>query len=80
MRHLLFALALTASGLAGAQPLLEFRDDLAFSPAEVAAQGVRAYGARLQTLKMAGKLDPDPELKARLQRIVPLLLRAANRS
>jgi predicted Zn-dependent protease len=78
MKHLLFALALTAPGLAGAQPLLEFREDLAFSPAEVAAQGVRAYGARLQTLRMAGKLDPDPGLKARLQRIVPRLLRAAD--
>jgi len=62
---------------AGAQGLLEFREDLAFSGAEVAAQGMRVYGARLQTLRMAGQLDPDPALKARLQWIVPRLLRAA---
>jgi predicted Zn-dependent protease len=77
MKFLFFALALTVPGLSGAQPLLDFREDLAFSGAEVAAHGVRAYGARLQTLRMAGKLDPDPGLKARLQRIVPQLLRAA---
>jgi predicted Zn-dependent protease len=77
MIRMAVAALLAAPAMAGAQELLEFRDDLAFSRAEVAAQGVRAYGARLQTLRMAGKLDPDPGLKARLQRIVPRLLRAA---
>jgi len=77
MKRVLVAMLLAVPGFACAQPLLEFRDDLAFSGSEVAAQGVHAYGARLRTLSMAGKLDPDPGLKARLQRIVPRLLRAA---
>jgi predicted Zn-dependent protease len=77
MGRLVVALALIAPGLAGAQPLLEFRDDLAFSHAEVEARGATVYGARLRTLRLAGKLDPDPALKARLQRLLPRLLRAA---
>jgi predicted Zn-dependent protease len=73
----LAALALIAPALAAAQPLLEFRRDLAFSPAEVRALAGQAYGARLQTLRMAGRLDGDPALAGRLQRLLPPILRAA---
>lgn len=62
---------------AAAQRVLEFRHDLAFSAAEVNALAARSFGARLRTLALAGELDPDPVLKARLQRIMPRLLRAA---
>jgi predicted Zn-dependent protease len=57
--------------------VLEFRDDLVFSPVEVNAIAARAFGARLRTLALGGRLDPDPELTARLRRIFPRLLRAA---
>jgi predicted Zn-dependent protease len=77
MRQWLLVVLMAVPGFAGAQPLLEFPDDFAFSRAEVNAVGVTAYGARLRTLKLAGRLDPDPALKARLQRILPRLLEAA---
>jgi len=60
------ALLLISPGLAPAQQLLEFRNDLAFTPAEVGALAARAYGARLRSLRVAGELDPDPALAARL--------------
>lgn len=77
MRALLAAVLIALSGSAAAQRVLEFRHDFAFSAGEVNGLAARAYGARLRTLAMAGKLDPDPMLKARLQRIFPRLLRAA---
>jgi predicted Zn-dependent protease len=79
MRQILGAalLALLCVRLAAAQPLLEFRDDLAFSAAEVDGLAARSFGARLRTLARAGKLDTEPLLKARLQTIVPRLIRAA---
>jgi predicted Zn-dependent protease len=77
LRALLTALLLVLPGFAAAQQLLEFRNDLAFTAAEVNALAARSFGARLRTLALAGKLDPDPVLKRRLQRIVPRLLRAA---
>jgi predicted Zn-dependent protease len=77
MRQWLLVVLLTVPGFSGAQPLLEFPDDFAFSRAEVNSVGVTTYGARLRTLRLAGRLDPDPALKARLQRILPRLLEAA---
>jgi predicted Zn-dependent protease len=77
MRQWLLVVLMAVPGIAGAQPLLEFPDDFAFSRAEVNDVGVTAYGARLRTLKLAGRLDPDPALKARLQRILPRLLETA---
>jgi len=62
---------------AGAQRLLEFRNDLAFSATEINATGARAFGARLRSLARSRKLDPDPVLAERLRRIFPRLLRAA---
>lgn len=77
MKALLAAFLVVVPGLAAAQQLLEFRSDLAFSAAEVNALAARSFGARLRTLALAGRLDPDPALKERLQRIVPRLVRAA---
>ena len=73
----LAALLLLAPALAPAQPLLEFRNDLAFTPQEVSALAGRAYGARLHALRMAGRLDADPTLVARLRRLLPPLIAAA---
>lgn len=61
----------------GAQQLLEFRDDLAFSATEINAMAARAFGARMRSLASAQQLDPDPVLGARLRSIFPRLLRAA---
>ena len=76
-KALLAAVLFTLPGLAWGQRVLEFDHDFAFSAAEVNTLAARAYGARLRTLALAGKLDPDPALKARLQRIAPRLIRAA---
>jgi predicted Zn-dependent protease len=77
LKGLLAALLMALPGLAAAQQILEFRGDFAFSEAEVDALAARGFGARLRTLALAGDLDPDPALKARLQRVFPRLLRAA---
>ena len=77
MKALLAALLVMLPCLAAAQQVLEFRHDLAFSAAEVNAMAARSFGARLRTLTLAGKLDPDPVLKERLKRIAPRLIRAA---
>ena len=77
LKALLAALLFVLPGLAAAQELLEFRNDLAFSASEVNALAARSFGARLRTLARAGKLDPDPALKLRLRRIMPRLIRAA---
>jgi len=77
MKALLATVMVALPGLAWGQGVLEFRHDFAFSAHEVNALAARAYGARLRTLAMAGELDADPALKARLQRIVPRLVRAA---
>jgi len=76
VRYLVAVVLLAASGLAAGQRLLEFRDDLRFSAAEVEAVAVRAFGARLRMLARAGSRS-DPALKARVQRIFPRLLDAA---
>lgn len=76
-RALLGAVLVVLPGFAAAQQVLEFRKDFAFSASEVDSAAARSFGARLRTLALAGRLDPDPALKARLQRIVPRLLRAA---
>jgi len=77
LRALLAALLAALPGLAAAQQILDFPKGYAFSAAEVNALAARSFGARLRTLALAGDLDPDPALKARLQRIFPSLLRAA---
>lgn len=76
-KHVIALLLLAVSSAASAQRVLEFRDDLPFSRTEIDAIAAHAFGARLRALGGAGQLDPDPVLKARLQRIFPRLLRAA---
>ena len=77
MKALLATILIALPGLAWGQRVLEFSHDFAFSSHEANTLAAHAYGARLRTLSLAGKLDHDRALKARLQRIVPRLLRAA---
>jgi len=70
-------LVLLLPAAAAAQRLLDLPQETTFTSAEVTAYAARAYGARLHTLSAAAQLDPDPELKARLQRLLPPLERAA---
>jgi predicted Zn-dependent protease len=77
MKRIVAALALVLPGFAGAQGLLEFRSDLAFSATEVDALAAQQYQERLRALTHAGQLDRDPVLAARLQAILPRLRRAA---
>jgi Zn-dependent protease with chaperone function len=77
MKRVLAALLLIAPALAGAQPLLDFRDDLAFSANEIDALAAREYAARLSALARSGQLDRDPAAKARLGRILARLYASA---
>ena len=64
-------------GIAAAQRVLDLAPQTTFSPFEINAYAARAYGSRLRALASATRLDPDPALKARLQRLLPPLERAA---
>jgi len=75
--RLLVLLVMLLPTAAGAQRLLDLPQETAFSSAEITAYAARAYGARLHTLSAAAQLDTDPALKARLQRLMPPLERAA---
>jgi predicted Zn-dependent protease len=77
VKHLTAALLLAMPSLAGAQALLEFRSDLAFSATEVEQLAAQQYRERLRALEHAGRLDRDPALARRLQNILPSLRRAA---
>lgn len=77
MKHLIAALLLAMPGLAGAQALLEFRSDLAFSAAEVERIAAQQYRERLRALESKRQLDRDPALARRVETILPRLRRAA---
>src|SRR5262245_12729903 len=77
MKRLLAAVLLIAPALASAQPLLDFRDDLAFSASEIDAQAAQEFGVRLRALARAGQLDRDRALELRLHRIIGRLRDAA---
>jgi len=77
LKHVIAALLLAVSGAPGAQQLLEFRDDLAFTSAEVDDLAARQYQERLRALDIRGQLDRDPVLAHRLHAIFPRLRRAA---
>jgi len=77
MKRFFAALLLIAPALAGAQPLLEFRDDLAFSSNEIDALAAQEYAARLGALARSGRLDRDPAMQARLRGILARLHSAA---
>ena len=77
MLRLVALAALLVPAAALGQRVLDFAPQTAFSPLEVNAYAALVYGSRLRTLSAAAKLDPDPALKARLQRLLPPLERAA---
>jgi predicted Zn-dependent protease len=61
----------------GAQPLLEFRTDLAFHAGTVDEVAERGYRERLKSLAAAGRLDTDTALLDRLNRLLASLVAAA---
>jgi predicted Zn-dependent protease len=77
MKRFLVSVLLIAPALAGAQPVLDFRDDLAFTSEEIDALAAQEYAARLSTLARSGRLDRDPSVQARLSGILMRLRRAA---
>jgi len=74
MKRSLVTVLLVAPALACAQPLLDFRHDLAFSAGEIDALAALEYAVRLRALARAGQLDRDPGIETRLR---PILLRLA---
>ena len=77
MRKWLGILAVAVSGVAGAQPLLDFPDNLAFKREAVESFAERGYRRNLGEIEKAGRLDRDPALNARLQPIVKRLIAMA---
>ena len=77
MKLLVAVVLVGISTCASAQPLLEFRNDLAFDVQIVDAAAARAYRARLETFATDHRLDADPLLLNRLRRIVDKLKVAA---
>src|SRR5688572_284828 len=77
MKLLVAVVLVVISACAPAQPLLEFRNDLAFDVQIVDAAAARAYRARLKTFATDHRLDADPLLLNRLRRIVDKLKVAA---
>jgi predicted Zn-dependent protease len=77
MKLLAAIMLLAASGVAGAQALLEFHDDLAFRREAVEAFAERAYRKNVETLAANDRLDRDAALVARVQGLVERLGAAA---
>ena len=73
MTRWLAAFLLAAPLLAGAQQLLDFRDDLAFRPDTVETLAERVYRERLGALEADGKLDSNRILLERIRRTVARL-------
>lgn len=62
----------------GAQPILEFRNDLAFQASDVNAFAAQVYHQRIHQLATTQKLDQDPALLRRLHSLVDRLLPSAD--
>jgi predicted Zn-dependent protease len=77
MKRWLAVFLISAPVAAGAQPVLDFRNDLAFHATTVNAFATRIYGERLRKLRADGKLDLDPVLLKRLRDIIERLRPAA---
>ena len=77
MKRCLAILLLSFSGVTGAQPLLEFRNDLAFEATTVNAFAAQVYHKRIQRLAAAGKLDLDRTLLKRVRDLIARLRPAA---
>jgi Zn-dependent protease with chaperone function len=73
MKRLLAAVLIAAPGIAGAQGVLDFRNDLAFERGTVEAVAENAYRARLRVLAADGRLDTTPGLLRRLRALVTRL-------
>ena len=63
--------------LTGAQPLLEFRNDLAFQASTVNAFAAHIYDDRIRRLAAAGLLDGDHALLQRIRDLISRLRSAA---
>jgi len=77
MKHWLTAFLMIAPGLAGAQPILDFRNDLAFQATTVNAFAAQVYRQRLNKLIAAGKLNREQALLERVRSLVERLRPAA---
>jgi predicted Zn-dependent protease len=73
MKRWLTILIIVVPGLVGAQPVLEFRNDLAFQATTVNAFAAQIFRNRIHHLVAAGKLDRDPVLLKRIRRIIQRL-------
>ena len=77
MKRWLVILLLAVPGAAGAQPLLDFRNDLAFQATTVNAFAAHVYHDRIQRLAAAGDLDVDRTLLKRIRSLLARLRPAA---
>ncbi|HXZ48474.1 MAG TPA: M48 family metalloprotease [Usitatibacter sp.] len=77
MKRLLAVLAMAVAGAAGAEPLLECGTGLAFRPEAVASFAAHAYDRTLAAYRADGRLDRDPALLGRIERLVERLSAAA---
>jgi len=77
MKRWLTVCLILVPAAAGAQPVLDFRNDLAFHAATVNAFAARIYGERLRKLRADGGLDLDQPLLKRLRGILERLRPAA---
>lgn len=77
MKHWITVVILLVPVLVGAEPILEFRNDLAFQATSVNSFATQAYRKRLQKLSVANELDRNPALLQRLHTLINRLLPAA---
>jgi predicted Zn-dependent protease len=77
MKHWLTAFLMIAPGVAGAQPILDFRNDLAFQATTVNAFAAQIYRQRLTNLIAEDKLNRDEALLGRVRSLVDRLRPAA---
>ena len=77
MKRWLAAFMMIVPVLTGAQPLLEFRNDLAFQASTVNAFAAHIYDDRIRRLAAAGLLDGDHALLQRIRDLISRLRSAA---
>jgi len=77
IKHFFFIILMTASEISTAQPVLSFRNDLAFDARTVDTAADRIYRRRMDKLAADGLLDSTPELLKRVHYVLGRLLAAA---
>jgi predicted Zn-dependent protease len=77
MKRWLAVFLIIIPSVAGAQPLLDFRNDLAFQATTVNAFAAQIYGKRLHQLRAEDKLDRNPVLLKRIRGLIDRLRPAA---